>query len=112
MELARFPLRRIAGRLAEGIDSTLLMLLLTLSMVGLAVLYSASYDVPGRGRNRQPGRRAHRVWMWLVLPPDHDAVRHPGYVVLKGFLIRCGGDDVVNGARRLRPASPASSPRR
>ena len=48
MDLARLPLRRLAGRLAEGIDSTLLVLLLTLSMVGLAVLYSASYDVPGR----------------------------------------------------------------
>jgi hypothetical protein len=38
MELARFPLRRLVWRVAEGIDSTLLVLLLTLSMVGLAVL--------------------------------------------------------------------------
>jgi len=29
MDLARLPLRRIVGRLAEGIDSTLLVLLLT-----------------------------------------------------------------------------------
>ena len=45
MGLARFPLRRIAGRLAEVSTRRSSLLLLTLSMVGLAVLYSASYDV-------------------------------------------------------------------
>ena len=49
MELARLPLpQRIGRRLAEGIDSTLLVLMLALSMLGLLALFSASYDVPSR----------------------------------------------------------------
>ena len=49
MELARLPLLpRIGRRLADGIDSTLLVLMMSLSMLGLLALFSASYDVPSR----------------------------------------------------------------
>ena len=48
MELARFPVQRIAQRLVEGIDATLLVLILALSMLGFAALFSASYESPGR----------------------------------------------------------------
>ena len=104
MELARFPLRRIAGRLAEGIDSTLLMLLLTLSMVGLAVLYSASYDVPGRVAGQLANLAVALAAMWIVAQvPPQTMMRFaiPAYLVGLGFLIAVAvAGDVVNGARR------------
>lgn len=104
MDLARLPLRRIAGRLAEGIDSTLLVLLLTLSMVGLAVLYSASYDVPGRLANQLVSLAVALTAMWIVAQvPPQTMMRFavPAYVVGLGFLIAVAlAGDVVNGARR------------
>jgi len=102
MDLARFPLRRVAGRLAEGIDSTLLMLLLTLSMVGLAVLYSASYDVPSRLATQLVSLAVALTAMWIVAQvPPQTMMRFavPAYVVGLGFLVALAGD-VVNGARR------------
>ncbi len=104
MDLARLPLRRIAGRLAEGIDSTLLMLLLTLSMVGLAVLYSASYDVPGRIATQLVSLAVALTAMWIVAQvPPQTMMRFaiPAYVVGLGFLVAVAvAGDVVNGARR------------
>jgi len=104
MELARFPLRRIAGRLAEGIDSTLLMLLLTLSMVGLAVLYSASYDVPGRVAGQLVSLTVALTAMWIVAQVSPQTMMRfavPAYVVGLAFLIAVAlAGDVVNGARR------------
>jgi len=104
MELARFPLRRIAGRLAEGIDSTLLMLLLTLSMVGLAVLYSASYDVPGRVAGQLVSLTVALTAIWIVAQVSPQTMMRfavPAYVVGLGFLIAVAlAGDVVNGARR------------
>jgi rod shape determining protein RodA len=104
MDLARLPLRRIAGRLAEGIDSTLLVLLLTLSMVGLAVLYSASYDVPGRVAAQLANLAVALAAMWIVAQvPPQTMMRFaiPAYMVGLGFLIAVAvAGDVVNGARR------------
>ena len=104
MELARFPLRRIVGRLAEGIDSTLLVLLLTLSMVGLAVLFSASYDVPGRVAGQVVNLAVALTAMWIVAQvPPQTMMRFavPAYVVGLGLLVAVAlAGDVVNGARR------------
>jgi hypothetical protein len=46
MELAGIPVRRIGERLFEGIDGTLLLLLITLSMLGMAALFSATFESP------------------------------------------------------------------
>jgi len=104
MELARFPLRRILHRLAEGIDSTLLVLLLALSMVGLAVLFSASYDVPGRVAAQVANLVVALAAMWIVAQvPPQTMMRFalPAYVVGLGFLVAVAlAGDVVNGARR------------
>ena len=104
MDLARLPLRRLAGRLAEGIDSTLLVLLLTLSMVGLAVLYSASYDVPGRVAGQLANLAVALAAMWIVAQvPPQTMMRFaiPAYLVGLGFLVAVAlAGDVVNGARR------------
>ena len=42
------PVRRIGLRLVEGIDGTLFVLTLMLTLMGLAALFSASYDNPSR----------------------------------------------------------------
>jgi rod shape determining protein RodA len=104
MELARFPLRRVFGRLAEGIDSTLLVLLVALSMVGLAVLFSASYDVPGRVAAQVVNLVVALAAMWIVAQvPPQTMMRFavPAYLVGLGFLVAVAvAGDVVNGARR------------
>ena len=104
MELARFPLRRLFARLADGVDSTLLVLLLTLSLAGLAVLYSASYDVPGRVAAQVANLAVALAAMWIVAQvPPQTMMRFaiPAYLVGLGFLVAVAlAGDVVNGARR------------
>jgi rod shape determining protein RodA len=104
MELARLPLRRFFARIADGVDSTLLVLLLSLSMVGLAVLYSASYDVPGRVAAQLANLAVALAAMWIVAQVSPQTMMRfaiPAYVVGLGFLIAVAlAGDVVNGARR------------
>jgi rod shape determining protein RodA len=104
MELARVPLRRIVWRIAEGIDSTLLVILLTLSMVGLAVLFSASYDYPQRVAGQLANLAVALVAMWIIAQvPPQTMMRFavPAYAVGLALLIAVAlAGDVVNGARR------------
>ncbi|HKQ28599.1 MAG TPA: rod shape-determining protein RodA [Burkholderiales bacterium] len=104
MELARVPLRRIVWRIVEGIDSTLLVILLTLSMVGLAVLFSASYDYPQRVAAQVANLAVALVAMWIVAQvPPQTMMRFavPAYAVGLALLIAVAlAGDVVNGARR------------
>jgi rod shape determining protein RodA len=104
MELARFPLRHLFARLADGVDSTLLVLLLSLSMVGLAVLYSASYEVPGRVAAQLANLAVALTAMWIVAQVSPQTMMRfaiPAYVVGLGFLVAVAlAGDVVNGARR------------
>jgi rod shape determining protein RodA len=104
MELARVPVRRMVLRLGEGIDSTLLVILLTLSMVGLAVLYSASYDYPSRVLAQLVNLTVALTAMWIVAQvPPQTMMRFavPAYVVGLALLIAVAlAGDVVNGARR------------
>lgn len=104
MELARVPLRRIALRIVDGIDSTLLVILLTLSMVGLAVLFSASYDYPQRVAAQLANLAVALIAMWIVAQvPPQTMMRFavPAYAVGLALLIAVAlAGDVVNGARR------------
>ena len=104
MELARVPLRRIAWRIVEGIDSTLLVILLTLSMVGLAVLFSASYDYPQRVAAQVANLAVALLAMWIVAQvPPQTMMRFavPAYAVGLALLVAVAlAGDVVNGARR------------
>jgi len=104
MELARFPLQRIGLRLAEGIDSTLLVLILLLSMLGFAALFSASYDNPARVLNQVAHLGVALGAMWLVAQiPPQTMMRFavPAYVIGLALLIAVAlFGDVVNGARR------------
>jgi rod shape determining protein RodA len=104
MELARVPLRRIVWRLFEGIDSTLLVLMLTLSMIGLAVLYSASYDAPGRVAAQLANLAVALTAMWIVAQVSPQTMMRfavPAYVIGLALLVAVAlAGDVVNGARR------------
>jgi rod shape determining protein RodA len=104
MELARLPLRRIGLRLAEGVDSTLLVLMIALSMLGLAALFSASYDTPARVVSQLMNLGVALVAMWLVAQvPPQTMMRFavPAYLIGLAFLVAVAlFGDVVNGARR------------
>jgi len=104
MELAQYPWQRIAARLVEGIDSTLLVIILALSMLGFAALFSASNDVPGRVLNQLVSLSVALVAMWIVAqiaPQTLMRLAVPAYIVGLGFLVAVAlFGDVVNGARR------------
>jgi rod shape determining protein RodA len=105
MELAgTAPLRRIGNRLAEGIDTPLLLLVLALSMLGLAALFSATYESPSRVLAQLANLGMAFTAMWIVAQvPPQTMMRFavPAYVVGIGFLIAVAlAGDVVNGARR------------
>lgn len=104
MELARLPVRRIALRLAEGIDPGLLVIIVTLTMLGLAALFSASYDNPGRVASQLANVAVALAAMWLVAQvPPQTMMRFalPAFVVGVALLVAVAlGGDVVNGARR------------
>jgi len=104
MELAGFPMQRVAQRLVEGIDATLLVLFLALSMLGFAALFSASYDNPGRVINQLVSLSIALVAMWItaqIAPQTLMRLAVPAYVVGVVLLVLVAlFGDVVNGARR------------
>jgi rod shape determining protein RodA len=104
MELAGVPVRRIGERIVEGIDPTLFVLILTLSMLGLAALFSASIDTPSRVMAQVVNLCVAMAAMWLVAQvPPQTMMRFaiPAYVIGVAFLIAVAlFGDVVNGARR------------
>ena len=104
MELARLPVQRIAQRLVEGIDSTLLVIILALSMLGFAALFSASYDTPGRVLNQFVSLCIALTAMWVVAqlaPQTLMRFAVPAYVIGLVLLVAVAlFGDVVNGARR------------
>jgi rod shape determining protein RodA len=97
-------LRRVTARLTEGIDSTLLVLTLMLSFVGLAALFSASYENPARVVGQVGNLAIALVAMWLLAQVSPQTLMRfavPAYVVGLLFLIAVAlFGDVVNGARR------------
>lgn len=104
MELARLPLRRIGTRLADGIDPPLLVLILSLSMLGLAALFSAAYQNPARLLSQLVNLGVALSAMWLaaqVAPQTLMRLAVPAYVFGLALLLAVAlFGDVVNGARR------------
>ena len=99
-----FTLRRVGVRLSEGIDQPLLLILLTLSMLGFAALYSAANENPARILNQLASFSVAVTAMWIAaqIPPQTlMRLAVPAYVVGLAFLIAVAlFGDVVNGARR------------
>jgi rod shape determining protein RodA len=104
MELARVPIQRIVLRLVEGIDATLLLIILALSMLGFAALFSASYDTPSRVLSQFISLSIALTAMWLtaqIAPQTLMRFAVPAYVIGVVLLILVAlFGDVVNGARR------------
>ena len=104
MEIAGYPLRRVRARLVEGIDPLLFGLALALSLLGLAVLYSASYGNSARVTTQMANLALALAAMWTVaqLPPRTLArLAVPAYATGVALLIAVAlGGEVVNGARR------------
>ena len=104
MELARLPLRRIGLRIAEGIDPGLLVTILALSMLGLAVLFSASYENPARLLAQLANLGVALAAMWLVAQVSPQTIMRfavPAYVIGLALLVAVAlFGDLVNGARR------------
>ncbi|HWM44963.1 MAG TPA: FtsW/RodA/SpoVE family cell cycle protein, partial [Burkholderiales bacterium] len=104
MELARLPVQRIVLRLVEGIDGTLLLLILSLSALGFAALFSASYETPGRVLNQVMHLSLALAAMWVVAQMAPQTLMRfavPAYVIGLVLLVLVAlFGDVVNGARR------------
>ena len=101
---ARLPFRRIGIRIVEGIDPGLFIILLSLSLLGLATLFSASYETPSRVVAQVVNLAVAIVAMWLlaqVAPQTLMRFAVPIYVIGLAFLVAVAlFGDVVNGARR------------
>jgi rod shape determining protein RodA len=104
MDIAGIPLRRVGQRIAEGIDQTLLVLIVALSMLGLAALFSATYGDPTRVVAQLVNLGVALSAMWLVAqisPQTMMRLAVPAYVVGIALLVAVAlFGDVVNGARR------------
>ncbi|MGE0875264.1 MAG: rod shape-determining protein RodA [Burkholderiales bacterium] len=97
-------LRRLGARAVEGIDGALLTIALLLTALGLAALYSATYDTPGRVASQLANLAVALAGMWLVAripPPTLMRFAVPAYVAGLVLLVAVAAfGDVVNGARR------------
>jgi rod shape determining protein RodA len=104
MEIAGIPLRRARERLAEGIDAPLFAIALALTAIGLAALYSASYENAARVLAQLGNLAVALTAMWLVaqVPPQTLArLALPAYVLGLALLLGVAAfGEVVNGARR------------
>jgi rod shape determining protein RodA len=104
MEIAGLPLRRIAVRLSEGIDGPLLVLTLALSALGLAALFSASYETPTRVASQLMNLAVAFTAMWLIAQFSPQTLMRfavPAYAIGLALLVAVAlAGDVVNGARR------------
>jgi rod shape determining protein RodA len=104
LDIAALSPRRLAARLGAGIDGTLLTLSLLLAAVGLATLFSASYEQPARITAQVANLAVALAAMWFVAQiPPQTLMRFavPAYCLGLALLVGVAlGGEVVNGARR------------
>jgi rod shape determining protein RodA len=104
MTLTPVTVRRSLARLTSGLDGPLLAIVLALTGIGLATLYSASYDTPARFHAQLVNFAVAFAAMWVAarVPPQTLArFALPAYVLGLVLLIAVAlFGDVVNGARR------------
>ena len=104
MELAQVSPRRMLQRLAEGLDGTLLGLALALVAIGLATLYSASYDNPTRVSAQLVNVAVALAAMWAAARvAPQTLMRFAPLAYLAGIALLVAValfGDVVHGARR------------
>ncbi len=104
LEIAGISPRRLAARMVAGIDGPLLALSLALVALGLATLFSASYENPGRVSAQLAHLAVALTAMWLVAqiaPQTLMRFAVPAYLFGVALLVAVAlAGDVVNGARR------------
>ncbi|MGH8749883.1 MAG: rod shape-determining protein RodA, partial [Burkholderiales bacterium] len=104
MTLTLVTVRRTLARMASGLDGPLLAIVLALTGIGLATLYSASYDTPARFQSQLLNFAVAFAAMWVAaqVPPQTLArFALPAYLVGLALLVAVAlFGDVVNGARR------------
>ncbi len=105
-------IRRIFERLTAKIDGPLLALVTCLLVLGLATLYSAAYQAPGRVGAQALNVLLALVLMWVAAQvPPQVFMRYalPAFVLVLAMLacVALFGD-VRNGARRWLPLGFAS----
>ncbi len=105
-------IRRLFGRLTAKIDGPLFALVTCLLVLGLATLYSAAYQAPGRVGAQALNVLLALVLMWFAAQvPPQVFMRYalPAFVLVLAMLacVALFGD-VRNGARRWLPLGFAS----
>src|SRR5204863_9686958 len=104
MEFAPVFARRIFQRLTDGIDGALLAISLALVAVGLATLFSASYEQPARLTTQITSVAVAFIAMWVIARvPPQTLMRFAVPAYLLGLMLLVAValmGDVVNGARR------------
>ena len=104
MELAHFSARRLALRFTDSIDGPLFTLAAMLVAIGLATLYSASYEYPARLTAQGANLVVAFAAMWLLAQvPPQTLMRFAVPVYFTGLMLLVAValfGDVVNGARR------------
>ena len=104
LELSAFSPRRVFARAASGIDGPLLAIATALVSLGLATLYSASYDLPSRVNGQALNLLVAFALMWVVAQtPPQTLMRFavPAYFAGLVLLVAVAlFGEVVNGARR------------
>src|SRR5258707_764058 len=107
-------IRRLVERLTEKIDGPLFALVCCVLVIGLATLYSAAYQAPGRVGAQALNVLLALVLMWVAAQvPPQVFMRYalPAFVLV---LVMLAGvalfGDVRNGARRWLPLGFASVP--
>ncbi len=98
------PVRRIGVRLIEGIDGTLFVLTMMLTLMGLAALFSASFDNPARMTAQAVNLGVAVTAMWIVAQLSPQTLMRfavPAYLAGVALLVGVAlFGDIVNGARR------------
>jgi len=104
MTLTPVTVRRTLARAVSGLDAPLMTIVLALTGIGLATLYSASYDTPARFHAQLVNFAVAFVALWIaaqVTPQTLGRFALPAYLLGFALLIAVAlFGDVVNGARR------------
>ena len=104
MTLTPVTVRRALARAVSGLDGPLISIVLALTAIGLATLYSASYDTPARFHAQLVNFAVAFVALWLaaqISPQTLARFALPAYLLGLALLIAVAlFGDVVNGARR------------
>jgi len=104
MDSALQQVRRFSASAVEGLDATLLFATVALAAIGLAALYSASFDAPSRVTGQVANLAVAFAAMWLASRVRSELLMRAALpIYLLGFVLLVGValyGETVNGARR------------